>query len=146
MHAGLTVPKPTHGWRVLVIVAPLCSLGSLLLPWTRDGSTERNAYSLGRMLNEAGLITNLGERWLYDAVTVIPVIVGIVFAAMLLRRDGLAALLASISGVIELLASIAVIVKISEGVELGPWLAIALGAFTSASWPLWRTTKERYRV
>jgi hypothetical protein len=129
-----------------IVVASLASLGTLLLPWTREGSTERNAYSLGRALNETGLITHMTERWLYDAVIVIPVIVGVVCAATLLRRDGLAAISASVIGAIELLASVAVILTAGRSVEIGPWLSVFVGGITMTSWALWRTTRERNRV
>jgi len=129
-----------------VVVASFCSLGVLLLPWMHEGSTERNAYSLGRALNETGLITTMVERSLYDGVIVIPAIVGVVCAATLLRRDGLAAILATAIGAIEILASLAVITRVSGSIEIGPWLAVVVGGITTASWPLWLITRERNRV
>jgi hypothetical protein len=132
--------------RAVVIVASLCSLGVLLLPWTQEGSRERNAYSLGRALNETGLITTMVERSLYDGVIVIPVIVGVVCAATQFRRDGLAAISATAIGAIEIVASLAVITKVSGHTEIGPWLAVVVGGITTASWPLWLITRERNRV
>lgn len=132
--------------RAIIVAASLCSLATLLVPWAREGATERDAFSLGRALNETGLITNMAERSLYDAVIVIPVIVGVVCAASLFRRDALAAGLATVIGAIELLASSAVIVRVGESVEIGPWLSVVVGGITAASWPLWRITREREHV
>jgi hypothetical protein len=146
MQISMSFPNRRTSSRAIVIVASLCSLGVLLLPWTRSGSTERNAYSLGRALNDTGLITTMAERSLYDAVIAVPVIVGVVCAATLLGRDGIAAIFATFIGAIELLASVAVIVKVSESIEIGPWLSIAVGGITAASWPLWRITRGRDRV
>ena len=146
MQISVSLRRQHANSRAIVIVASLSSLGTLLLPWTREGSTERNAYSLGRALNETGLMTNLTERWLYDAVIVIPALVGVVCATTLLRRDGLAAISATVIGAIELLASVVVILKAGRSVEIGPWLSVFVGGITTISWPLWRMTRERNRV
>jgi hypothetical protein len=146
MQISVRLRKQQTTSRAIVIVASLSSLGALLLPWTREGSTERNAYSLGRALNETGLMTNMAERWLYDAVIAIPVTVGVVCAATLLRRDGFAAISATVVGAIELLASVAVIAKVRESVEIGPWLSVFVGGIATSSWPLWRMTREHNRV
>jgi hypothetical protein len=142
---GASRPSRTIS-RAFVVSVSLGSFGALLLPWVREGSTERNAFALGKALNETGLITTSFERGLYDALIVVPVLVGIVGAATLLRRDGMAALLASTVGGIELFASVAVIAKVHKSVEVGPWLSIVVGGITAASWPLWQMTRERVRV
>jgi hypothetical protein len=146
------MPKMVKSWtkqqttRAVIVVASMCALGTLLLPWTKEGTSDRNAFSLGRVLNQTGLITTALERCLYDAVVVVPVILGAICAAALLRRDLLAAILATVLGAIELLAAIAVIARVSEGIEVGPWLSIVAGGITAASWPLWQMTRERARV
>ena len=54
--------------------------------------------------------------------------------------------MAAVIGAIELFASVTVIVKVGKSVEIGPWLSVVVGGITTASWSLWRMTREQSRV
>lgn len=108
--------------------AGLCAL-SAALPWVTTGSRTRNAFSLMRALDSAGLVAGGAARGLVVAVALLPVVAAGCWVAASLHRRRLLATLGGAAGAVALIGGV-VVLRAPVGAGVGVYLAL-MGAALS---------------
>jgi hypothetical protein len=134
------------GKNVVVVCFAVVSLATLVVPWSRNGSTVRSGYALAHALETTGLVTGPFERALYDALVLLPVFVGLICAVTVLGRSRLAALLAMLEGVTVLSAAAVVFIEFHGIREIGPWLGVVVGGATATGSAIVLVERGQQRV